>query len=98
MYPWGVPALEGKDTPVVLPGDPLPGGGHFVTTASIPYQYYLNNAGDITFVAALDTADANGMADTGLYVVSHGKSGWWLAAAATSPASAPSPMSIRRAF
>ncbi len=39
----------------------------------IPYQYYLNNAGDITFVAALDTADANGVADTGLYLVSHGK-------------------------
>ncbi len=64
---------KGVTTPVVLPGVPLPGGGHFATTASIPYQYYMNNAGDITFVAALDTADANGVADTGLYVVSHGK-------------------------
>lgn len=64
---------KGITTPVVLPGDPLPGGGHFATTAAIPYQYYLNNAGDITFVAALDTADANGVTDTGLYSVSHGK-------------------------
>ena len=64
---------KGITTPVVLPGAPLPGGGHFATTASIPYQYYLSNAGDITFVAALDTADANGVADTGLYLVSHGK-------------------------
>jgi hypothetical protein len=63
---------KGITTPVVLPGDPLPGGGHFATTASIPYQYYLNNAGDITFVAALDTVHG-GVADTGLYLVSHGK-------------------------
>jgi hypothetical protein len=64
---------KGKTTPVVLPGDPLPGGGKFATTASIPYQYYLNNAGDVTFVAALDTVDGDGVADTGLYMVSHGK-------------------------
>ena len=64
---------KGATTPVALPGDPLPGGGHFATTASIPYQYYLNNAGDITFVAALDTVDSDGVADTGLYLVSRGK-------------------------
>ena len=51
----------------------MPGGGHFATTGQIPYQYYLNNAGDITFIAALDTVDNNKMADTGLYLVSHGK-------------------------
>ena len=63
---------KGVTTPVVLPGQPLPGGGNFATTAGIPYQYYLNNAGDITFVAALDTVHG-GVADTGLYLVSHGK-------------------------
>ena len=63
---------KGKTTPVVLPGDPLPGGGNFQTTASIPYQYYLNNPGDITFVAKLNTGNTDNEEDTGLYVVSRG--------------------------
>ncbi|MGH7064597.1 MAG: DUF7453 family protein, partial [Stellaceae bacterium] len=45
----------------------------FKTTAAIPYQYYLNNGGDITFLAALDTGNTDNEPDTGMYLVSHGK-------------------------
>jgi hypothetical protein len=63
---------KGTTTPVALPGDPLPGGGNFGTASSFAYQYYLNNSGDITFICRLDTAHG-GVADTGIYLVSHGK-------------------------
>jgi hypothetical protein len=61
----------------VRPGDPMPGGGNFVTASSIAYQYSLNNPGDVAFIARLDThtpglGNPAGAGDTGLYVASHG--------------------------
>ena len=55
------------------PGDPMLGGGTLVTASFTPSNYHLNNPGDVAFNAILDT-DANGdaIADTGLYVLSHG--------------------------
>ncbi len=55
------------------PGDPTPGGGHFVTASFLVDHIYLNNLGDLSFVAILDTdVDGDGVADTGLFVRSGG--------------------------
>jgi hypothetical protein len=60
---------------VARPGDAMPGGGNFVTSASISgWQIDVNNAGEVVFNATLDTdADTDGFPDTGLYLFSHGK-------------------------
>lgn len=63
----------GINTAVARPGDPMPGGGHFVTASSYPNQYHLNNRGQVVFNAALDTdVNADAVADTGLYLFWHG--------------------------
>jgi hypothetical protein len=46
---------RGQTSAVACPSDKLPGGGAFVTAGLLPYQYYLNNSGDISFIARLDT-------------------------------------------
>src|SRR5215468_7422857 len=61
-----------KTLPVARPGDPLPGGGNFLTASAFVGTYDLNNHGDVSFLATLDTTAANGVADTGLYVRTHG--------------------------
>jgi hypothetical protein len=64
----------GETIPVARPGNPMPGGGSFVTASNIVgWQLHLNNAGEVVFNATLDTDDnADGIPDTGLYVWSHG--------------------------
>ncbi len=63
----------GVTMPVARPGDPMPGGGAFVTASNIiGWQIHVNNAGEVVFNATLDT-DVNGddIPDTGLFVWSH---------------------------
>ena len=54
--------------PIARPGDPMPGGGNIKTVnpTAAPGNYSLNNRGDVTFIAALDTGAS------GLYVYSNG--------------------------
>jgi len=64
--------LHSKSTTsaVVLPGNSMPGGGHFVTSG---FGISMNNASDIVFTADLDTdLNHDGVPDTGIYVWSHG--------------------------
>jgi hypothetical protein len=64
---------RGVTIPVARPGDPMPGGGIFVTASNITgWQIHVNNPGDVVFNATLDTVNADGVPDTGLYVWSHG--------------------------
>jgi hypothetical protein len=64
---------KGKLTAVAKPGDAMPGGGQFQTTAFFPNELHINNAGEVVFGAAL-TEDKNGdgVPDTGVYVWSKG--------------------------
>jgi hypothetical protein len=64
----------GQTIAVAHPGDPMPGGGVFVTASLIHgWQIHVNNAGGVVFNAALDTDDnTDDILDTGLYVWSHG--------------------------
>jgi hypothetical protein len=56
----------GKTLAVACPGDPMPGGGKFLTTAFFPQELHINNPGEVVFGANLDNGD------TGLYLWSHG--------------------------
>jgi hypothetical protein len=66
----------GAISALVVPGDSLPGGGHFVSlgvgsTTSNPIS--VNDRGDVEFLATLDTDDNHdGRADTGVFQWSHG--------------------------
>jgi hypothetical protein len=64
----------GKTVAVARPGDPVPGGGHIVTASTVSgNQTYINNRGDISFNAVLDTdVDGDGSLDTGLFIWSQG--------------------------
>ena len=58
--------------PIVRPGDPLPGGGS-AATAKTRYDHDLNDRGEVTFQAILDTDDnEDGLRDTGQYLWSRG--------------------------
>ena len=49
---------RGVTIAVARPGDVMPGGGRFVTSATIiGWQIDVNNAGEVVFNAALDTDD-----------------------------------------
>ena len=65
---------NGVTLAVARPGDPMPGGGHFVTASNlIGWQISVNNPGDVAFNALLDTDNnGDGVRDTGLFVWSHG--------------------------
>lgn len=64
---------NGRTLPVARPGDRMPGGGNVVTASQFPYQYSINDRGDIGFVVRLDTdVNHDGVGDTGLYVLSDG--------------------------
>ncbi len=64
---------KGTTIAVARPGDPMPGGGTFVTAGFFDATYDLNQRGDVSFAATLDTdANADGIADNGLYVFSKG--------------------------
>ena len=64
----------GETIAVARPGDPMPGGGAFVTASNIiGWQIHVNNVGEVVFNATLDTDDnEDDIPDTGLYVWSHG--------------------------
>jgi hypothetical protein len=64
----------GETIAVARPGDPMPGGGAFVTAGNIVgVQIHVNNAGEVVFNATLDTDDnGDDRPDTGLYLWSHG--------------------------
>ena len=65
----------GMTIPVARPGDPMPGGGHFVTGSNILgiEQVHVNNPGEVAFNAILDTdVNGDGVPDTGLFVWSNG--------------------------
>ena len=66
---------RGVTIAVARPGDEMPGGGRFVTSATIVgWQIDVNNAGEVVFNATLNTNDnGDGFPDTGLYLLSHGK-------------------------
>jgi hypothetical protein len=52
----------GVTIPVARPGDPMPGGGKFARASDRITNYHLNNKGDVSFSALLDTGEH------GLYV------------------------------
>jgi hypothetical protein len=57
-----------------MPGDALPGGGHFVNAAGQVGNWSINAAGDVAFSARIDEdADKDGFLDTGLYLWSGGE-------------------------
>ncbi len=65
---------RGVTSAVARPGDPMPGGGSFVTTSTIDgNQIDVNNLGEVAFNAILDTDDnGDSTLDTGLFVWSAG--------------------------
>jgi hypothetical protein len=63
---------KGTTIAVARPGDAMPGGGTFMTADFFDATYDLNQSGDVSFAATLDTVNADGIADTGLYVFSKG--------------------------
>jgi hypothetical protein len=64
----------GETVALARPGDPMPGGGTFVTASNvIGFQIHVNNAGEVVFNATLNTDDNHdAVPDMGLYVWSHG--------------------------
>ena len=65
---------RGVTIAVARPGDKMPGGGQFVTSATIiGWQIDVNNAGEVVFNATLNTKNKDGVPDTGLYLFSNGK-------------------------
>ncbi|MFL6446609.1 MAG: choice-of-anchor tandem repeat NxxGxxAF-containing protein [Bryobacteraceae bacterium] len=61
---------KGATLAVALPGDLMPGDGHFVTSG---FGISMNNTGDIVFTSDLDTdVNRDGVPDTGIYVWSGG--------------------------
>jgi hypothetical protein len=64
---------KGLTTAVARPGDPMPGGGNMVSAGNQDATYGINNVGDVSFAAKLDTdSNGDGIADTGVYVSSRG--------------------------
>ena len=64
---------RGTTIAVARPGDAMPGGGTFVRAGFFDATYDLNQRGDVSFAATLDTdVNADGIADNGLYVFSKG--------------------------
>lgn len=57
---------DGAVVPIARPGDPMPGGGTLVRVFGSSAFLHLNNAGEVSFVARLNTGDF------GLYVSSRG--------------------------
>ena len=59
---------EGETIAVSRPGDILPGGGTVVTASFFITSYDLNQRGDVSFAAALDTDDDDVSDATGVFV------------------------------
>jgi hypothetical protein len=64
---------RGAVIPVACPGVPLPGGGTMASAGSQDATYSLNNQGQVSFAAVLNTDDnSDGVADSGVYLFSNG--------------------------
>jgi hypothetical protein len=64
---------SGVISKIAKQGDPMPGGGTFVTASILNSQIDINNRGDVVFNAVLSTdVNSDGVLDTGLFVWSHG--------------------------
>jgi hypothetical protein len=64
---------SGRLSAVARPGDPMPGGGEFSSAANNAGAEGINNRGDVSFTAALNTdTTGTGFDDTGVYVASQG--------------------------
>jgi hypothetical protein len=65
---------KGTTVAIAQTGDSMPGGGHFVTDIDYsPGNLDLNDRGDVTFGATLDTdVNGDGIPDSGVYLWSHG--------------------------
>ena len=50
----------------------MPGGGKLQSAGSSDATYFINNPGDVSFSAVLDTSNSSGVNDTGVYVYSKG--------------------------
>jgi hypothetical protein len=64
---------KGATIAVARPGDAMPGGGHLLSAGSSDATYFINNPGDVSFSAVLDTTNGSGVNDTGVYVYSKAK-------------------------
>ena len=51
----------------------MPGGGKLVSAGSTDATYFINNPGDVSFSAVLDSTNDSGVHDTGVYVYSKAK-------------------------
>jgi hypothetical protein len=64
---------NGKVSDIARPGDPLPGGGAFQSASNNDATFGLNNRGDVSFAATLNTdTTGDGLNDTGVYVDANG--------------------------
>ncbi|MCC6628689.1 MAG: hypothetical protein IT340_14965 [Chloroflexi bacterium] len=61
---------RGTTRAIARPGDAMPGGGVMVTTTQGPPAYSLNNRGDVTVGASLDTNGDDTADAAGMYVTS----------------------------
>jgi hypothetical protein len=61
---------KGATIAVARPGDSMPGGGKLQSAGLSDATYFINNRGDVSFSAVLDTTNGSGTNDTGVYVYS----------------------------
>jgi hypothetical protein len=58
---------DGQTSAVACPGDSMPGGGNMVSAGNQDGTYSLNDKGQVTFAAVLNTTNQSGVNDTGIY-------------------------------
>lgn len=64
---------NGQTLALARPGDPMPGGGNYVTQGNFFRQLDMNSRGDVLFNATLDNdSNGDGIPDTGLFLWSQG--------------------------
>jgi len=64
---------DGKVSYIARPGDPMPGGGAFQSASDNAGTFGLNNRGDVSFAATLNTdTTGDGLNDTAVYVDANG--------------------------
>jgi hypothetical protein len=63
---------HGTTIAIARPGDAMPGGGHLVSANGEIHGHGINNQGDVSFVATLDTSSSGTGPDMGAYVYSNG--------------------------
>jgi hypothetical protein len=62
-----------RTVPLACPGDPMPGGGLLVSAGRQDATYSLNNRGQVSYAAVLNTdVNHDGIPDTGVYISSKG--------------------------